>query len=49
MTRNLTKIEIKEKLEALGMNGDRNVKTLSARAQEANVPLTDTKGKVIIG
>ena len=49
MTRNLTKIEIKEKLEALGINGDGNVKILRARSQEVNVPVTETKWKVIIG
>lgn len=42
----LTKLELKQKLEELGMNHDGNVEQLKERATIANIPITKTQGIV---
>ena len=49
MTRKLNKVEIKEKFGAMGYNTDFNIKILRQRATEVNVPLYETKSKIIPG
>ena len=49
VTRKLNKAEIKEKLGAMGYNADGNVRVLKQRVTEANVPLYETKSKIIPG
>ena len=45
-TQKLTKLELKQKLEELGMNHDGNVAQLRERAIIANIPITKTQGIV---
>ena len=49
VTHKFNKAELKEKLEAIGINSDGNVKVLRQRAIEANLPLEETISKIIPG
>ena len=49
VTRKLTKAELKSVLETSKMNSDGNVEKLRVRATLANIPIIETKGKIIEG
>ena len=49
MTRKLTKSELRSLIKTKGYNGEGKVADLQKRAKDADIPLTETNGKIIEG